>query len=476
MNWEYLISLDIGSIHNYIFGTNRLREIRGASSLLNKLNSEIPLNEIKSGKYGNENKDWRYLIAGGGNIKVLFSDESKAEEYKNFLTESFRKEAPGTKIAIILSKRNGESEQQWLKRSEKELQIAKYARHEKGQIVTNGFFKVCQACGLYPAEYEDLRPEGMRYICKTCDLKVNESRNYVTTELYKRLTKEIGFTPEFPSEFNEIGQVSDPEGYIGFIYADGNRMGEYLANKINSFDALASFSNDIKEATFDATVTAIKTHFGDKFIPIQMILSGGDDLILALPAHKAMDIAIDFCEEFNSRLKSRGISTSASIVICHDSLPIKNVLNAADSLLKNAKAESRKKDGGSFIDFIVVTGSALEDPVSKRKRELERNDIGTHNITKRPYSIDDFKKLIDAIREFQLSDFPNNKLKALYTYLFKGHYQSILDACYIKTRLKDEHKGLINKFGLTMFPWEEVSTLKYTTPFGDIVELYEFIH
>ena len=36
---------------------------------------------------------------------------------------------------------------------------------------------------------------------------------------------------------------------------------------------------------------------------------------------------------------------------------------------------------------------------------------------------------------------------------------------------------LITDLNLTItFPWEETDTNKYVTPFGDIVELYDFIH
>ncbi|MBI5207136.1 MAG: hypothetical protein HY934_05020 [Candidatus Firestonebacteria bacterium] len=37
MDWKYLVLIDISGIHNYIFGTNKLREIRGASILLDSL-------------------------------------------------------------------------------------------------------------------------------------------------------------------------------------------------------------------------------------------------------------------------------------------------------------------------------------------------------------------------------------------------------------------------------------------------------
>jgi len=70
MTYNYLVSLDIGGIHEYIFGTNKLREIRGASILLDSLNRTIP-----SGK---KTLDWESIVAGGGIIKVLFVVKDKA--------------------------------------------------------------------------------------------------------------------------------------------------------------------------------------------------------------------------------------------------------------------------------------------------------------------------------------------------------------------------------------------------------------
>ncbi|MFN3479774.1 MAG: Cas10/Cmr2 second palm domain-containing protein [Thermodesulfovibrionales bacterium] len=474
---EYLLSLDIGGIHEYIFGTNKLREIRGASILLDKLNREFPLKKLNG--YGMEGSDWKHVMTAGGNIKILFNDKTKAEDYKNYLINLFRDKAPGAKVTVIISARNGLNEEQWLKKADRELRWAKALHKERVQILTSSFFKSCQACGLYPTEEKDIRSEEseekeIRYICKTCYQKIEQSKTYQDIQVYKELANHRG-SLNLPDEFGDIGGASKPEGYMGFIYADGNKMGEHIA-KIKSFDELTRFSSDVHNATLKATVSAIDKHFPGDILPLQIILAGGDDLILALPAHKTIDVAIDFCESFNKNLKSHGITTCVGIVICHDSLPIKTVLNTAESLLKNAKAESRKKDNSTYIDFTVVTGSAIEDPILKRKREMEIKDTGIHYITKRPYHLEELKILRDIIMNLKRIDFPKNKLKLLYASLFKGHHRSIFEACYIKTRLKQEHRELINSFQLTRFPWEEVKPNEYKTPLGDITELYEFIN
>jgi len=482
VKYNYLVALDISAIHEYIFGTNKLREMRGASILIDNLNREISINKLKECKF--EDTDYKCVLAGGGNIKVLFSDINNAEKYKDILIKAF-KDMLGVKFAIVLSKRNDESDKQWLKRVVIELQIEKDLPKTKYQIISTGYFKACQACGKYPAEEKAVDE---RFICKSCYQKIEKSKEFRQARIYKKLFDTLGFEPEFSPDFNKIGKVSEPEGYIGFIYADGNRMGTYLAD-IETFDELEEFSKDVDEATINATVSTLTDKFENelldkkKDVPFQIILAGGDDLILALPANKAIDVAIDFCENFENNLSSRSITTSASIIICHDSFPIKNVLDIAESLIKNAKAESRKnmenKNGKSYLDFIVITGSSLEDPIAKREKELQYHNIfGSHHLTKRPYSLTEMEDLIVTIQELKKSEFPNNKLKALYASLFKGHIRSVMDAQYLKMRLKKEHKEALNKFiseSNLDFPWEEEDVNIYKTSIGDIIELYKFI-
>lgn len=164
MDWQYLVVLDISSIHEYIFGTNKLREIKGASILLDRLNRELTLQEINTGKYGKEDSDWKRITTAGGNVKVLFKDRNKAIDYRKFLTDLFRNNAPGANVAVIVSERNGLDDEKWLKKADKELQRAKALYKYKGQILTSGYFKSCEACGLNPAEEEDSHGEEVRYI------------------------------------------------------------------------------------------------------------------------------------------------------------------------------------------------------------------------------------------------------------------------------------------------------------------------
>ena len=469
--------LDTSGIHEYIFGTNKLREIRGASILLDSLNRDKAVDELKK-NYGTNGQEWECIVAGGGNIKVIFDDKDNAEKYKNFLEKLFYDGANGVSVTVILSVKNDSwTEAEWIKDAQKQLQRAKFLKRRDGQVLTSGYFKTCQACGVYPAE----KKSHDRFVCSGCIQKIDKSSEHREMEIYKRLFKSIDPIPKLPKEFGDIGEKSHPYGYIGFIYADGNRMGEHLA-KIETFDHLKEFSERVEEATFGASEAAIGENFIDDYT-YQIILAGGDDLIMVVPAHKAISVAVNFCDEFNKLFAKDNmentITTSAAVVLCHDSVPIKDVLESAEGLLKNAKARSRDNNDESYIDFLATTGSALGNPISRRKKELEYPDSGNISLTMRPYSIVEMNKIAYNIKNLKTENFPKNKLKTLYASLFKGFSQGFIEAFYMKSRLSKEHSKLIDEietdFGLDRFPWKTLPDNKYETPLNDLIELYEFI-
>jgi hypothetical protein len=473
MKYNHLVSLDIGGIHEYIFGTNKLREIRGASILLDSLNRTMP-----SGK---KHPDWESIVAGGGIIKVLFVAKDKADQFCYSLKQLFDYKGPGADITPIVSTRkNGWTEEDWIKNAEAELNKEKRFKRKCSQILKSSYFKTCQACGLNPAEHVEPHVE-KRFICKNCNQKITNAQNYKSMKIYKEIFNRLKFVDlnNLPNDFNDIGIMSKPEGYIGFIYTDGNSMGEKLKS-IDTFENLKTFSADVDNATIDSAICAIANNFNVNNQRFQVILAGGDDMIIAVPADKAMQVAIDFCKEFNQRVKKYNLSTSASVVICHDSLPIKTILGIAEALLKNAKIKSRLSNE-TYIDFVAMTGSAMDDIIAKRKKEFEYNDsVGGNSLSMRPYSINEIDKLIKTIKTFKKKDFPRNKVKALYSNLFKGHNIAYLEGDMMNERLNDGHRQVIDvmKTGFSMdkFPWISAGANQYATPWGDMTELYDFIH
>jgi hypothetical protein len=184
-DYTYLAMLDINGIHDYIFGTNKLREMRGASILLDNLNRVQSIKILGDEKDVTKKIDCDCIIANGGIIKVLFKqkDKAKAQEYIKDLQALFNQKASGVGITVEISEKNILwSEEEWIDHSEKKLQKKKLYKQIKNQTLTSGYFKTCQACGIYPAEEEDED----RFVCKVCNQKIQMASKYQNMEVYKQ--------------------------------------------------------------------------------------------------------------------------------------------------------------------------------------------------------------------------------------------------------------------------------------------------
>lgn len=137
-------------------------------------------------------------------------------------------------------------------------------------------------------------------------------------EEYYRVTEGSQVTQAL--SLREIGNVSIPRGFVGYIYADGNNMGGYLRQHIRTPEKYREFSEQVLKATQNSVYIALKKHLqprqlnhltdpdnayrnGQWIYPFEIITIGGDDVLLIVPADKALDIAKSIGEEFERILK-----------------------------------------------------------------------------------------------------------------------------------------------------------------------------
>lgn len=309
-----------------------------------------------------------------------------------------------------------------------------------------------------------------------------------------------------PTEFNEIGERAKPDGYIGFVYCDANRMGALLS-ELGDLDAFKGFSEGIRDVLREVTFDGLCRHFPDlrsDLLPFEIIFIGGDDVVLVVAADKAIDIAIYLCREFERRseavLKQAGVnstrqrlSMSAAVVLSHAALPIYHLQAIAEDLLHSAKRrsldvfEKQGKDVGS-IDFHVVTASASDLPSIMRRSDWEREEEPLKlRLTERPYTADDLDELAKGIRALKATGFPSSKLQMLYESIVdqsmtraKSQWAFVAGrARRNKERSKDQLINLAAFFDpaadTSVLPWREREPNVLTTPIVDVAELYDFI-
>ncbi len=136
-------------------------------------------------------------------------------------------------------------------------------------------------------------------------------QNWQIIEPYKREARSL----------HEIGAASD--GFVAYIYADGNNMGQHIRNNIKTPEDYREFSADIFTATEQSVYWALAHHVHPYrytpdakssrenknpvwIHPFEIITIGDDDVLLVVPANTALEVAHAIGAKFESILVDTG--------------------------------------------------------------------------------------------------------------------------------------------------------------------------
>jgi CRISPR-associated protein Cmr2 len=342
----------------------------------------------------------------------------------------------------------------------------------------------------------------------------------------------------------EIGNASQPKKYIGYIYADGNNMGGYIQG-IRTPQEYRKFSEDISRITEESVYQALAEHLtvhqlshltdsdsyhkDDAWIhPFEILTVGGDDVMLIVPASRAMQIANSISRYFQAELakmedyhatepepntahrcynqatdiqNQSQLSTSIGVLITAEDTPILYARNLTEQLLKSAKSKAKKlkKAGyyGGTIDFLVLKSVTM---ISSDIQEFRRDGLTKTfmnpqqpaqevpkdiHLYAAPYTLNEIDGLIHLIQQLKAVDFPKNQLYQIRSFLERGRRTAILNYRYFRTRLAPKFQALLEsefeqiwcpakENAGNIAPWMFAQTY-YETIWRELVDLYEFI-
>lgn len=332
-------------------------------------------------------------------------------------------------------------------------------------------------------------------LCASCSVKRDKSieRLDIYIDIKQKFEANGIVIKDFPIQFKQIGDASQKEGYMGFIMADANRMGEKIRN-IHDPDKLKQFSNEVakinKRCLVDAVWQAFEnTTLNYNLLPVNILILGGDDMVMVTTAETAIKIALEYCDKFQKATEKNSstpeISISAAVVIAKDTYPINSYMALGEELLKSAKKKSREyieddKEVGT-IDYKVVT-AAFSESIKITRYKKDRYYKKYNNeflLTFKPYLLEDMRKLTDLGAKFKEKQFPRNKIKSFESILRRGKEVSILEFLTMKSRLSKEQKGIMNKFlkdfnMINQMPWRKKDN-RYESNLLDLVEIYEIL-
>ncbi|AMC10193.1 hypothetical protein Lupro_02520 [Lutibacter profundi] len=458
MGQNYLYGLTVQGIQSYIFETNKLKEIIGASEIIEQLCSTW------FDKFLEEEKLTGVIhLNAAGNIRFL-TDEITAkiifEEYHFTLLEK----APGVPFCQAVVKIEGGKEYEANQELDKKLRGQRNVplyETDLGLMTRSKFRRT----GSFSVNIEK-------------DLDTKDYFDNVTSVKHTHSTETVlsqkvsinGYDLTYPSEFKEIAKDSK-HNWLAVVHIDGNGMGliikDILDNSENKFTDLQDFSTKIGKCTFAAFKTAIEEVLISKdeqakkdeqnpnkiTLPIRPIIIGGDDVTLIIRADLALKFTRVYLEIFEKKTKTaelnnkQGVTACAGIAYVKEKFPFHYSVNLAEELCTYAKNESKRK--ASCVQFHKVQDSIIDNYKEIEQRELTVNNFIFQNG---PYYLDNYtdknkiSDLVNEVKTLKQDDSPKNGIREWIDAKFNNPAmaKTLIERLENKTK-KEEYKEILKK-------------------------------
>lgn len=508
----HLVLFDADRIKDFVFATGRLKEIRGASQLVRDATDADNL-QLDLGLTTDQ-----IIFAEGGSGLLLAANAEKAQALCQDLAANYRRKTHGATLSAVCEPYAPGNFHQAVQHTAHKLQLAKEDRLAYWQSAHSPFTQPCASCGARPAAHTyPVTTRSVDQLCAACWAKRKRADDMRTrstgvgddiyldeTEWGRQFLASLSAADfhrwadaKLPESLTQLAELARPNNYLGFLYADGNGLGERLQQQ-TSEAGYRALSQRISSALRRALWQTLQHHFpkpraGDR-VPFELIALGGDDVIIVTVADQVLPLAITLGERFSeqSRAADTGdaLTLSLGIVIAHPGQPILNLEQQARELLRRAK---RDRPGQAALDFHIVTTPVLQPIDQIREQAYTRSD-GNLRLTSRPLPLARMVRLLYHTWLFkqggEMGALPRNKLHALYQALFAGQDAAAFEAFFLRSRLNQEQQkkfdAFFEEFGILLkqgddqdaplLPWGRQADHTRFTPFGDLVELYEFVH
>ena len=551
---RYIVTVETVKIKDFLFSTNKLRIIRGASYLLDYLNQVVVPEILKSN--GVKGEDIIYV--GAGNAKFFVDDEDTAKNIAKEVKRVYKKEAPNSKVVVSyieteyrVGKDNSKNKRKIWEDIDKLAQNTAVEKSKGFPMMNLDFIGVekCEICGKNSAQIsvenlerdlEDiglivkdgevildnysLRIPALREQIKDLTGTTGDNKGIICEECLRKLIfsnrvkdteseKKISFYNYVKDEFKDIElgtEISDYENgksFIGFMYSDGDGLGDFLKNISQKFkndksssnveekylEFLKKFSETLDKNTKEALIDTIKDIFQgkeNKRIVGEFLIVGGDDVCAVFNPELVLELSEKFQKIFEEKMKKyisktkandSKITSSSGVIIAKSKTPAFQLFDQALKLQKLAKAKRYEHNAQTgFIDFQVIGSEGCVDIDAFRKKI----DFENNRVMERAYAINiegnskvkNIEKLFETIKELKKIKFPKNKLR--YIYELKRDekledFEKKMEFINILSKMKDEHIKFIKENYNIDYDYQEFE--RYFNNIFDIVELYDFV-
>jgi len=460
---KWLYMYDVRGIQDYIFRTNKVKEIIGASLLVEDLilslfmdvTQDLGLNVVDDLSYENELKfsfdsdndiDVEILYYGGGNLLVLFENGDIGQQVSRKMCIELVKRTYSLQLAVAKIKVSGQNH---YKEDYQRL------RNEMDSVKAN--MPMAIPVTGFPITSNDPQT-GFPFS------KKDFYHQKVTYETYKKLEKYNMNRKTGTPGYEHFGE-HEGESLIAIVHIDGNNMGQHIADKmekVTSYQDAARVSRQIsshiqhvfseralKKVESSVDKLCEKAGISKNAIEMRTIIHAGDDITFICHAKIAMACVRIFMDELE---KEGTYHACAGIFVTHAHFPFARGYELSEELCSNAKKLSRIHPG-NYVDFHINTTGVLND-IKYIRKKYYRN-IDDQPLIARPYymgkdSVQETKltSLLNTLNILKKSHIARSKLKDLRSVFQSGDILVREQLNGINSRLKDEDKVYFDNYRL----------------------------
>jgi hypothetical protein len=449
-NEGYMAQYSIRSKQKYIFRTNKLLEIIGASEIISKawdiLFEQAENNGIKTERNNDNRFEFEIikkkfkdgslnmveLFRGGGNDTVLFSDFGsffKANAaFSSYMLENY----PGI-IPMVVYVEKTENYKEDYQNLMAQAEIKKTNMVPGTEYFISPFSMMDRNTFL---PYSEIANVGGSRVRLSKESAAKRAAGNKSVENMKEAGKVVKFLDNLITQKRE-------ESLLAIVHADGNNMGSKIMELLGSetdydkcVNRMREFTKNTAEAFVDTGIKALNDKHeelvGDKTSDkdqvkyfYRKIVADGDDLTFVCNARYVMDYVEAYLNSVNGFVNSRSAndteikfkySSCAGICIFHSHYPLAKAYalaeQACDSAKEKVHGNIKPKEEG-WVDFHYIHSGINGD--LDEIREVQ----GTKNCMARPwcvvknedetynesymYTYEKFKALKEMLKRFGVS-------------------------------------------------------------------------
>lgn len=478
---------DLRSKQEYIYRTNKIREISGGSALLSKVYERFisKAQENENGIKLANNGDWRkknfslktfeasdcsaeVVYIGGGNLMVIYKDEEIYRKANKIFSHMLLDETWSVTAVVSCVEVTGDfiADRNELYR----------------QNATNKSIGVSTApCSVLPFTQIDMRTY----------MPIVEKNKFKQESLSREsVCKLNAFEMDRKDKLSAIyldDLVADKgrESILAAIYIDGNNMGAKLMQTLGEghdydqcINTLRRFSERTAHDFVEAPVDAIEKMLNEKqdakisYAKYRRVIAGGDEITLICNARIVPEILDVYFNTLDS--KNSGNYACAGVAIFHSHAPFADVYEIAEQCCESGKKCSRQYgSNANFVDFHYCRAGITNDMDIVRKKQ-------ENGLTARPYRVDgehegysysEFNRFAKKIKVIGRAN-----IKELAASLIKGESYYRFEIERINSRFKDIHIESTDERSRKMiFDIAQVYDLWFAGEGGKIMRGYIYI-